>query len=121
MADNWYILDELGHLMPPYSSDLNFYQLPLVTNADLEDQKQFQIIARYLKRAPKDFYQVISEWNAGNQSLITRTGCHVLFGDLRNIEDKFIRLELILADLTKRGVVAQRIDLRVLDSPVILE
>lgn len=118
--DSWFLLDDEGVLLP-LPIGFTMYSLPLITNADPNDSDMFETIARLLSSVPLELYEYLSEWNAKEQILVTRDGTQVLFGDLRDLNLKFATLELILDDLAGRNVTAKRIDLRVLNSPVIVE
>lgn len=117
---SYLFLDQEGVLLPP-SLNLQMLTLPIITNADIEELERLRVIARVLSDMPEDLYELISEWNYEQQILITRQGTQIYLGDLRDLERKFVRLDLILNDLKRRGIVAQRIDLRILNSPVIVE
>ena len=119
-GDSWFILDSEGLILPP-PRGFNFGSLPLVTNIDLEEGELFFSIARLLSALPDGLYENISEWNAKEQILITRAGTQILLGNMRDLERKLTALELILEELSNRGASAKRIDLRVVNSPVVIE
>ncbi|NMB38184.1 MAG: FtsQ-type POTRA domain-containing protein [Firmicutes bacterium] len=118
--DSWFLLDDEGVLLP-FTTAFAEYSLPLITKVELNDSDTFETIARFLSSIPLGLYEYLSEWNAQEQILVTRDGTQVLFGDLRDLNVKFMTLELILGDLASRNATARRIDLRVLNSPVIVE
>ncbi len=118
--DSWFLLDTDGDLLPP-PRGFSFGSLPLITNIDSDNTDLFITIARLLTRLPANVYEDISELNAEEQILITRSGTQILLGDLRDLNRKLETLELVLADLSRRNINAKRIDLRILNSPVIIE
>lgn len=118
--DIWFLLDEQGVLLPLLAS-ISIHDYPIITNLDIDDNELFRNIARVLATMPMDLYDYISEWNAEDQLLITREGTQVLLGDLRDLNAKFTALKSILDDLSARNKVAKRIDLRILNSPVVIE
>jgi cell division protein FtsQ len=119
-SDSWFVLDDEGVVLPP-PRGFNFGSLPLVTNIDLDAGEQFISIARLLAQLPTGLYENVSEWNSLEQTLITRAGTQILLGNLRDLDRKLAALDLILQELAKRSAVPKRIDLRVANSPVIIE
>ncbi len=120
IGDNWFLCDDEGVLLP-FPPGFPADTLPIITNADLDEGASFETITRLLANIPPSLSEYISEWNAKEQILITRKGTQILFGDLRHMTAKFKTLELILADLADRNMIVKKIDLRVLNSPVIVE
>lgn len=118
--ESWSILDTEGDLLP-LPRGFQFGALPLITQIDPEDQEQFIAIARLLNTMPLQIYDLVSEWNAAEQALITRAGTKIILGDLRELERKLATLELILEDLANRKVIAKKIDLRIINSPIVIE
>lgn len=120
ISENYLILDAEGLLLPP-NEGLSVVALPLITNVAVNDQEVFRTIARILAHVPASLFESISEWNATEQTLILRNGIQIYLGDLRNLDQKFATLEMILLDLEVRNRAVKRIDLRILNSPVIIE
>lgn len=118
--DSFFLLDREGVLLPP-PRGFSYGSLPLVTNGDLEASEHLIAIARLLSRLPASLYDNISEWNSREQMLITRSGTQILFGSLRELDRKVAALELVMEELAKQKVVPKKIDLRVANSPVIVE
>lgn len=120
VEESWFLLDQDGVLLPP-PLGTQVTALPLITNIEIGNLEKLRTIARIINNIPDNLGELISEWNAEEQMLITRQGTQVFLGDLRDLDQKFTRLELIFDDLTRRGIIAKRIDLRILNSPVIVE
>lgn len=114
----WLLLDKEGHLLPP-TLGMAVYPLPIVTNIDLDSGEQLLTAARLLSALPSGLKEFISEWNAAERSLITRSGTEIILGQLADLEQKFMLLETILEDLASQNKSAWRIDLRVPKSPVV--
>ncbi len=116
--ESWFLLDEDGLLMPP-PLGIHLHSLPLVTQINPESREELAQTARLLVSIPLELIEFISEWNGVERILITRQGTHILLGESRELEAKFKLLQLILDDLASQGLVARRIDLRVVQSPVV--
>lgn len=117
-AGGWVLLDREGGLLPPTEAG-GMYSLPIVTNLDLSSSEQLVATARLINMIPASLRESISEWNCTNRSFITRGGTEILMGQPMELEEKFVLLEKILEDLTRRNENPRRIDLRVPRSPVI--
>ena len=74
-----------------------------------------------MARLPAGLYDDVSEWNSSEQTLITRSGTQIVFGSLRELDRKVAALELVLQEVAKENVTPKKIDLRVANSPVIVE
>ena len=118
--DSWFVLDKDGVLLPP-PRGFSYGSLPLVTNADMEANEHLISVARLLARLPAGLYDDVSEWNSSEQTLITRSGTQIVFGSLRELDRKVAALELVLQEVAKENVTPKKIDLRVANSPVIVE
>ncbi|HHX02340.1 MAG TPA: FtsQ-type POTRA domain-containing protein [Firmicutes bacterium] len=118
--DSWFLLDREGVLLPP-PRGFSYGSLPLVTNADVEASEHLISVARLLSRLPAGLYENVSEWNSKEQTLITRSGTQILLGSLRELDRKVATLELVLEELAKQKVIPKKIDLRITNSPVIIE
>ena len=118
--DSFLLLDSEGVLLPP-PRGFSYGSLPLVTNVDLEASEQLISAARLLSRLPASLYDNVSEWNSGEQTLITRSGTQILFGSLRELDRKVAALEALLEKLARKNTAPKKIDLRIVNSPVIVE
>lgn len=118
MEGGWVLLDQEGRILPPLQGELAA-SLPIVTNLHLDVPEQLVATARLMGLIPPELQGSLSEWNAERRMFVTRSGVEILMGQAVDLEEKFLLLDKILADLESRNQQAKRIDLRVLKSPVV--
>ncbi|NLO66236.1 MAG: hypothetical protein GX101_06045, partial [Firmicutes bacterium] len=86
---------------------------------NVESTEQLVSTARLISSIPDNLMGYLAEWNWDKRAFITDAGTEVLIGTSVDLEQKFLLLERILADLAQRGEHATRIDLRIANNPVV--
>jgi len=117
-SQSWFLLDGEGRLLPPPVGTLDG-SLIVVTNINVESTEQLVSTARLISSIPDNLMGYLAEWNWDKRAFITDAGTEVLIGTSVDLEQKFLLLERILADLAQRGEHATRIDLRIANNPVV--
>lgn len=117
-GSGWLLLDPDGQLLPLIQNKV-FPTLPVVTNLDLDSQEERIATARLMNQIPLSLQATLSEWNVRTASFITNTGVEILVGQAKDLEEQFIILEKILADLSLSDKKATKVDLRVAKNPVV--
>jgi len=117
-SQSWFLLDGEGRLLPPPVGTLDG-SLLVVTNINVESTEQLVFNRPLNQFHSRQSNGLSCRVELGQRAFITDAGTEVLIGTSVDLEQKFLLLERILADLAQRGEHATRIDLRIANNPVV--